>query len=168
MKRRTLLTFLVSLLLFSTAAFAQLERFVGTWEIRKNPTTGRVNLTVKLVQAGDTISGTVTFLNPDETTTQWPIIHTEFRGTTLTKSLRFNTEFKGTRLDFQTLDHDEIMQLSLTLTNARSGFLRGDQGELGIEEKVRKKSSWRKILISLKVQPGTLERNRLLRQRATV
>jgi hypothetical protein len=40
---------------------------------------------------------------------------------------------------FQTLDHDAIMHWSLTLTNARSGFLRGDQGELLIEEKVRKK-----------------------------
>jgi len=79
MKRRTLLTFLVSLLLYSPTAFAQLERFVGTWEIQKNPTTGRVNLTVMIVQSGDTISGTVTFLNPDGTTTQWPITHTEFK-----------------------------------------------------------------------------------------
>jgi len=139
MKRRRLYTFLVSLLLLSTAASAQLERFVGAWEIRKSPTTGKVNLTVNIVQTGDTISGTVTFLNPDGTTTQWPIAHTEFRGTSLTKSLVFHTQFKGTTLDFQTLDHDAIMRWSLTLTNARSGFLRGDQRELLIEEKVRKK-----------------------------
>jgi len=139
MKRRTLLAFLVTLLLFSTAAFAQLEQFVGTWEIRKSPTTGRVNLTVNIVQSGDTVSGTVTFLNPDGTTTQWPITHSEFRGATLTKALIFHTEFKGTRLDFQTLDHDAIMQWSLTLTNAGRGFLRGDEGELGIEEKVKKR-----------------------------
>ena len=139
MKRRTLFVFLVSLLLLSSAASAQLERFVGTWGIRKSPTTGKVNLTVNIVQSGDTISGTVTFLNPDGTKTQWPIAHTEFRGTTLTKSLIFHTQFKGTTLDFQTLDHDATMHWSLTLTNARSGFLRGDQGELLIEEKVSKK-----------------------------
>ena len=139
MMRRTLFTFLVSLLLLSTAASAQLERFIGTWEIRKSPTTGKVNLTVTLARAGDTIGGTVTFLNPDGTTTQWPIAHTEYRGTTVTKSLAFHTEFKGTRLDFQTLDHEPIMQWSLTLTHSRRGFLRGDQGHLLIEEKVKKK-----------------------------
>jgi len=139
MKRRTLFTFLVSLLLLSTGASAQLEQFVGTWEIRKSPTTGRANLTVNIVQAGDKISGTVTFLNPDGTTTQWPIGRIEFRGITRTKSLVFHTEFKGTALDFQTLDHDAIMHWSLTLTNARRGFLRGDEGELLIEEKVKKK-----------------------------
>jgi len=139
MQRRTLFTFLVSFLLLSTAASAQLERFVGTWEIRKSPTTGKVNLTVNIVQAGDTISGTVRFLNPDGTTTQWPIAHIEFRGIALTKSLRFNTEFKGTKLEFQTGDHDAIMYWSLTLTNARRGFLRGDKGELEIEERVKKK-----------------------------
>jgi len=139
MKRRTLFTFLVSLLLLSAAASAQLDRFVGTWELRKSPTTGKVDLTVNIVQSGDTISGTVTSLNPDGTTQQWPIAHTEFKGTTLTKSLIFHTQFKGTTLDFQTLDHDAIMHWSLTLTNGRSGFLRGDQGELLIEEKVRKK-----------------------------
>jgi hypothetical protein len=139
MKRRALFTFLVSLLLLSTAASAQLERFVGTWEIRKSPTTGKVNLTVNIVQSGDTISGTVTFLNPDGTTTQSPIAHTEFKGITKTQSLVFNTEFKGPRLDFQTGDHDDIMYWCLTLTSATRGFLRGDEHELLIEEKVRKK-----------------------------
>jgi len=138
MKRRTLFTFLVSLLLLSTGASAQVERFVGTWEIRKSP-TGKVNLTVNIVQAGDTISGAVMFLNPDGTTTQSPIAHTEFRSIAPTKSLIFHTEFKGPKLDFQTLDHDAIMYWSLPLTNARRGFLRGDYGELLIEEKVKKK-----------------------------
>ena len=139
MKRCMRLAFLLSVLLLATTALAQLEQFLGTWERRKSPTTGRVNLTVTIVRAGDTIGGTVTFLNPDETTTQWPIAHTEFRGTTVTKSLVSHTEFKGTTLGFQTLDHDAIMHWSLTLTHARNGFLRGDQGELLIEEKVKKK-----------------------------
>ena len=139
MKRRTVFTFLVSLLLLSTAASAQLERFVGTWEIRKSPTTGRANLTVNIVQAGDTISGTVTFLNPNGTTTQWPIAKPEFKGTTLTKSLVSHTEFKGPTLEFQTGDHDAIMYWSLTLTNASRGVLRGNENELLIEEKVKKK-----------------------------
>ncbi|HYM78193.1 MAG TPA: hypothetical protein VE377_19620 [Candidatus Dormibacteraeota bacterium] len=120
------------------SALSQLERFLGTWEIRKSPATGRVNLTVNIIQGADTIGGTVTFLNPDGTTTQWPITHTEFRGITQTRSLVFNTEFKGPRLDFQTLDHDAIMYWSLTITNTTRGFLRGDEHELAIEEKVKK------------------------------
>lgn len=139
MKHHKRFTVLLSLLLLATSASAQSEQFLGAWEIRKSPTTGRVNLTVTIVRAGDTIGGTVTFLNPDGTTTQWPIAHAEFRGTTPTKSLVFHTEFKGARVDFQTLDHDAIMHWSLTLTNARSGFLRGDRGEMVIEEKVKKK-----------------------------
>jgi hypothetical protein len=118
---------------------SQLQRFFGTWEIRKSPTTGRVNLTVNIVQGADTISGTVKFINPNGTTTQWPITHTEFRGITQTRSLVFNSEFKGPRLDFQTLDHDAIMYWSLTLTNTTRGFLRGDEHELLIEEKVKKR-----------------------------
>ncbi len=121
------------------SALSQLEPFLGTWEIRKSPTTGRVNLTVNIIQGVDTIGGTVTFLNPDGTTTQWPISHTEFKGATLMHSLIFHTEFKGATLDFQSVDHDAIMHWSLTLTNPRSGFLRGDEHELLIEERVKKK-----------------------------
>ena len=139
MKHRMRFALLLPLLLLATTAFAQTEQFLGTWEIRKSPTTGKVNLTVTIVRAGDTIGGTVTFLNPDGTTTQWLIVHTEFKGTTATKSLVFNTEFTGDKLDFQTLDHDATTHWSLTLTNARSGFLRGDEGHLLIEEKVKKK-----------------------------
>jgi hypothetical protein len=121
------------------SVLSQLQPFLGTWEIRKSPATGRVNLTVNIVQGADTISGTVKFINPNGTTTQWPITQTEFRGITQTRSLVFNTEFKGPRLDFQTLDHDAIMYWSLTLTNTTRGFLRGDEHELLIEEKVKKK-----------------------------
>ena len=121
------------------SVLSQLQPFLGTWEIRKSPATGRVNLTVNIVQVADTISGTVKFINPNGTTTQWPITHTEFRGITQTRSLVFNTEFKGPRLDFQTLDQDAIMYWSLTLTNTARGFLRGDEHELLIEEKVKKK-----------------------------
>ena len=103
---------------------SQLKGFVGTWEIRQNPTTGRVNLTVNIVQAGETIRGTVTFINPDGTTMQWPIS---------------NPEFKGTSLNFQTLDHDTVTHWSLTLINAKSGVLHGNEHELLIEEKVKKK-----------------------------
>ena len=121
------------------SVLSQLEPFLGTWEIRKSPGTGRVNLTVNIVQVADTISGTVKFINPNGTTTQWPVTHTEFRGIAQTRSLVFNTEFKGSRLDFQTLDQDAIMYWSLTLTNTARGFLRGDEHELLIEEKVKKK-----------------------------
>lgn len=136
--RRTIIS-LLFLHLLSTAASAQLEQFVGTWETRKNSTTGKAHLTVTIVRAGNAISGTVAFLNPDGTTTQLPVAHTEFRGSAVTKSLVSHTEFKGTTLDFQTLDHDVTTHWSFTLTRARRGFLRGDQGELLIEEKVKKK-----------------------------
>ena len=105
-------------------ASSQSERFVGTWEIRKSPTTGRINLTVNIVQADDTVSGTVMFINPDGTTTELPISH---------------PEFKGTALDFQTQDRDVIMHWSLTIGNARGGILRGNEHELLIEEEVKKK-----------------------------
>ena len=133
------LTSLLSILLLTTTALAQSDQFLGTWEIRKSPDTGRANLTVTIVRAGDGIGGTVTFLNQDRTTTQLSMAHTQFRGITQTRSLVFNSDFKGPRLDFQTLDHDAIMYWSLTLTQPRRGFLRGDYGELLIEEKVKKK-----------------------------
>ena len=139
MKPCARLTFILSVLLLAATALAQLEQFLGTWETRKSPTTGKANLTVTIVRAGDTIGGTVTFLNPDGTATQLPIAHTEFRGTAVTKSLVSHTEFKGATLDFQSLDHDAVMYWSLTLTQPRRGFLRGDQGELLIEEKVKKR-----------------------------
>ena len=118
---------------------SQLEQFVGVWEIRNNPATGRANLTVIIVPAGDTISGTIKFVNPDGTTIQCPISHPDFRGTTLRRSLVFNTDFKGPTVDFQTQDHDAIMYWSLTLTTANRGFLRGDEHEVLIEEKVNKR-----------------------------
>ena len=121
------------------AVLFQLEQFVGAWEIRKNPTTGRVSLTVIIVRTGDTISGTINIVNPDGTTMQWPISHPEFRGITLTRSIVSHSEFRGPALDFQTLDHDAIMHWSLTLTNATRGVLRGNEHELLIEEKVKKK-----------------------------
>lgn len=117
----------------------QLEQFVGPWEVRKNPTTGRANLTVSIVRVGDTIVGTMNFVNPDGTTMQWPISHPEFRGTTIRHSLVFNTDFKGPTIDFQTRDHDAIVDWSFTLLNATRGFLRGDERELLIEEKVKKR-----------------------------
>ena len=121
------------------STLTQLERFLGTWEIRKSPTTGRANLTVNIIQGVDSVGGTVTFLNPDGTTTQWPISHTEFKGSTLMHSLISHTDFKGSTLDFQTGDHDAAMHWSLTVTDPRSGVLRGDEHALLIEERVKKK-----------------------------
>jgi hypothetical protein len=125
MKRYIRFIFVLPLLLLATATFAQFERFVGNWEIRKSPTTGKVNLTVTITDAGDTIGGTVVFLNPDGTTFQMPIA---------------KPEVKGDALDFRTLDHDAIMHWSLTLTNPRSGILRADRGEMLIQEKVKRKN----------------------------
>ena len=116
----------------------QLDQFVGTWEIRKSPTTGRANLTVIIVRTGETVGGAVNFVNPDGTTTQFPISHPEF-STTPRRSLVYNNEFKGPTLEFQTFDHEPVMHWSLTLTSATKGFLRGDEHELLIEEKVKKK-----------------------------
>lgn len=116
----------------------QLEQFVGTWEIRKSPTTGRVNLTVIIVREGDTIGGMMNFVHPDGTTTQCRISRPEFKGTTVRRSLVAHKEFKGPKLDFQTQEHKFIMYWSLTLTKPTRGFLRGDKRELSIEEEVSK------------------------------
>jgi hypothetical protein len=96
----------------------------GTWEIRRSPTTGKGNLTVTIIKAEDTTGGTVTFLDPDGTTLHMPIA---------------KTEINGDALDFQTLAKDASWHCSLTLSNARSGILRGDRGHMGIQEKVKKK-----------------------------
>jgi hypothetical protein len=125
MKRLTQFAVLVSVLLLSRG-FAQTERFLGTWETRRSSTTGRINLTVNIVQADGEVRGNITFVNPDRTTMQWPIT---------------NSEIKGTALDFETLDHDTAMHWSLVLTNRRTGVLRGGGHELLVEEKVRKKDS---------------------------
>ena len=145
MRRTLAVTFLITLLSAfvlaqnsADSALFQSQRFLGAWEIRKSQTTGKANLTVTITQERDTISGNIRFINPDGTTTEWPISHAEFRGTTVTRSLVFNKDFRGPTLQFQTLDHDSIMYWSLTLTHATRGFLRGDEHELLIEEKVKK------------------------------
>lgn len=125
MKRLRRWHVLAAFMLFSIAAAAQSELFVGTWQIRKSPLTGKVNLTVNIVQTGETLSGAVTFVNPDGTTSQMPIA---------------KPEIKGDTLDFQTLDHDMTMYWSLRVgKNARRGILKASEHEMLIEEKVKKK-----------------------------
>jgi hypothetical protein len=119
------LHFLAALILFSITAVAQSEIFAGTWQIRKSPITGKINLSVNIVQQGETLSGTVVFVNPDGTTFQLPIA---------------KTELKGDTLDFQTLDRDATMHWHLTVArDARQGVLKGSDHEMLIEEKVTKK-----------------------------
>jgi len=143
---RTPLIFVLGVAILSSIAAqtnpappSSLERFVGSWEIRKNPNTGRANLTVIIVRERETITGTVNFVNPDGTTRQLPISQPEFRGTAPRRSLVYNTEFKGPTLEFQTLGQHTVTYWSLTLTSATQGFLRGDEHELLIEEKVKKR-----------------------------
>jgi hypothetical protein len=70
--------------------WAQAGTFAGTWQTRKSSLTGKVNLTVTIVQKGDAVTGTVAFLNPDSTTQQLPIA---------------KPEIKDNTLNFQTADH---------------------------------------------------------------
>ena len=125
LRRFLRLHFLAALILFCIAAVAQSEIFAGTWQIRKSPTTGKINLTVHIVHQGEKLSGTVVFLNPDGTTFQMPIA---------------NSEPKGDTLDFQTEDRGSTMYWHLTVArNARRGVLKGSEHEMLTEEKVTKK-----------------------------
>ena len=125
LRRLLRLHLLPTLMLFSLAAIAQSEIFVGTWQIRKSPITGKVNLSVTIVHQGENLSGTVVFGDPDGPTFEMPIL---------------KAEIKGDTLDFQTLDRGDPMDWHLTVkSNTRRGVLKGSEHEMLIEEKVTKK-----------------------------
>ena len=124
MKRHVRLYVLGVVFLLVIVAVAQSQIFAGTWHTPKSRLTGRANLSAKLVQLPETLSGSVIFVNPDGTILELPIT---------------KPEIKGNTLDFQTIDHGSTTYWSLTVTkNFRKGILKGSQHEMLIEEKVQR------------------------------
>ncbi len=133
MKALISVPFLMGMLCCSVIASGN-SKFVGEWQTRISPVTGKPSITVNVLANGNTFNGTVVFVNPDGTEIEMTLLSPELKGRTLT---------------FQTNDGGMIYVWRMTLKlNGREGVLhgsdrrpamRGQSGELVIEEPIVKK-----------------------------
>ena len=108
----------------SVSALAQ-DQFVGTWQARISPATGKHSITVNIVVKEGKIGGTVVLVdgfNGNET--ESPIINPELGA----RTLKFETSPKD----------DEIWKLTVK-KGGREGLLHGSMGHMLIDERVVKK-----------------------------
>ena len=109
---------------FSTVACAQSSKFVGTWQTRKSSVTGSPNITVKIAEEENALSGSVILVNPDRTTMNLPIV---------------NPSLSDEAFSFQTIDGEDTMHWSLAVDKTqKKGVLKGSIHEMLIDAKVTK------------------------------
>ncbi|MBS1853115.1 MAG: hypothetical protein JST79_19600 [Acidobacteria bacterium] len=120
------------LLTLSVAVQAQTQ-FVGQWQTRTSPVTGKPTVTVNIAEKENSLNGTVILVNPDGTQRELPILSPEVGG----KELQFHTDDEGATFDWR---------LTLKKGNRRA-FLHGSDrraakggqgGEMVIDEEVVK------------------------------
>ena len=109
------------------------EHFVGKWQTRTNPRTGKPTITVSITASDKLLSGNVVLVNPNRTQIEVPIL---------------NPHVSENTLRFRTNDHGTIFDWWLTLENSGAkGVLHGadhrpakggQNGESVIEEDVFK------------------------------
>ena len=105
----------------SISALAQ-DQFVGKWQARISPASGKHSITVNVAIKEAKIGGTVVLVDGfDGSETESPIINPELRG----RALKFETNVK-----------DAMFSWELTLTGSREGRLHGSYGHMLIDERV--------------------------------
>jgi hypothetical protein len=109
----------------SFSALAQ-DQFVGKWQARISPATGKHSITVNIVAKEGKIGGAVVLVSPpDGSEVEWPIVNSGISGRTLT---------------FETGPETEKFIWKLNLKNGgREGLLHGSGRHMLIEERVVKK-----------------------------
>ncbi len=109
----------------SISALAQ-DQFVGKWQTRISPVTGKHSITVNIAAKEGKIGGAVVLVSPpDGSEIEWPIV---------------NAVINGKALTFETGPETDKFTWKLTLRNGgRKGLLRGSGRHMLIEEPVVKK-----------------------------
>jgi hypothetical protein len=108
----------------SVSALAQ-DQFVGKWQARISPATGKHSITVNIVAKEGKIGGAVVLVSPpDGSEIEWPIVNSGISGKTLT---------------FETGPETDKFIWKLTLKNGgRKGLLHGSGRHMLIDEPVVK------------------------------
>ena len=128
------LSILILAVIISTAS-AQ-EALVGKWETKTRTVTGKPGITVAISKRGDTLGGTVMFVNPDSTTLELPILNASFTGNTF----RFKTDDqKGTWFSWWLTVKKGAKGGTLNGSDQRPGKFGSSNGEALIEERVNKR-----------------------------
>lgn len=125
MRNASTIGYVVIVVCFSMPALAQ-DQFVGTWQARISPASGKHSITVNIAVKEGKTGGTVVLVDGfNGTETESPIINPELSG----KVLKFETNVK-----------DAMFSWELTLKgDGRVGRLRGRYGHMLIDERVVKK-----------------------------
>jgi len=125
MRNVGVMSYVMMVACLSVSALAQ-DQFVGTWQARVSPASGKHCITVNVVVKDGKIGGTVVLVNaPDGSETEWAII---------------NPELTGRTLKFETSPKKDEFTWELTLKEGgREGLLHGSFGHMIIDERVVKK-----------------------------
>ena len=124
MRNAGAISYLAMIAWLSVSALAQ-NQFIGTWQGRISPASGKHSITVDIAVKEGRIGGTVVLVDGfDGSETESPII---------------NPELSGSALKFETNVKDAIFNWELTLEGSREARLRGSYGHMLIDEHVVKK-----------------------------
>jgi hypothetical protein len=125
MRNASLMRYVIMIACLSVSALAQ-DQFVGTWQARISPASGKHSITVNIVVNEGKVGGTLVLVDGiDGSETEAPIINPELSG----KTLKFETNLK-----------DAIFNWELTLKGrSQEGRLHGSYGHMLIDERVVKK-----------------------------
>ena len=133
MRNQIGIQFLIGLLWCSVLVFGK-SSFVGEWQSRPNPVTGKPSITVNILASRNSLNGTVILVNPDGSKTEFTILRPELSGMVL----RFQTNDAGAIFLWRmTLEQDG--RAAILRGGDRRPAMRGQSGELLIEERVIKK-----------------------------
>ena len=125
MKNVGVMSYVTMVVCLSVSAHAQ-DQFVGTWQGRISPASGKHSITVNIVVKDGKIGGTVVLVDGfDGRETEWAILRPELSG----RTLKFETSPKKGEFTWE-----------LTLKEGdREGLLHGSFGHMLIEERVVRK-----------------------------
>lgn len=121
------------LVTLSVAALAQTQ-FVGKWQTRTSPVTGKPTITVSITEKENSLNGSVVLVNPDGTQRELPILSPEVGG----KELQFHTYDQGTTFDWRLTLKKGNRKACLHGSDRRPAK-GGQSGEMVIDEEVVKK-----------------------------
>ena len=124
MRHARVVRYLTMVICLSVSSLAQ-DQFVGRWQARISPASGKHSITVNIIAKGGEVGGTLVFVDGiDGSETESPITNPERRG----RTLKFETNLKSA-----------LFTWDLTIQgNGRQGRLHGSYGHMVIDERVVK------------------------------
>ena len=118
----TLLVLVVGLSSFSVAQ----QQFVGKWQTKVSPATGKHLFTLNIEVKGGKIGGTIVLVDPVD-------------GSEIPSGI-LNAELSGETLEFESKVRNDTFNWRLTLKGHKRGLLHGSMREMVIDEPVLKQS----------------------------